>query len=144
MSSNMLMKDKGGEIECTCDTDDKSLTIIIRDHGKTFDPSSVRPPDLDADLEDRPIGGLGVFLMKQLMDEVRFEPLGESGNVLTMVKRHQDQSRERKPAEHCFAWRQIIPLGEELMHAGSLAARHDLIVETTHRILDGQAESVAG
>jgi serine/threonine-protein kinase RsbW len=76
----------GGEIECTCDTDDKNLTIIIHDHGKSFDPSSIALPDLDADLDSRPVGGLGVFLMKNLMDEVRFEPLGEAGNVLTMVK----------------------------------------------------------
>jgi anti-sigma regulatory factor (Ser/Thr protein kinase) len=37
-------------------------------------------------LEKRPLGGLGVYLMRQLMDEVRFEALGEAGNLLTMVK----------------------------------------------------------
>jgi serine/threonine-protein kinase RsbW len=80
---------ENGEIECTCDSNDEKLVIIIRDHGKPFDPSNVAVPDLDADLEDRPVGGLGVFLMKKLMDEVRFEQLGESGNVLTMVKRRR-------------------------------------------------------
>jgi serine/threonine-protein kinase RsbW len=79
----------GGEIECTCDINDQNLTIIIHDHGKSFDPSNIPFPDLGSDLETRPVGGLGVFLIKKLMDEVRFEPLGEVGNVLTMVKRRK-------------------------------------------------------
>jgi anti-sigma regulatory factor (Ser/Thr protein kinase) len=70
----------GGDIECTCDSDDKALTIILRDHGRSFDPSSVAMPDLDANLDSRQVGGLGVFMMKKFMDEIRFEPLGESGN----------------------------------------------------------------
>ena len=75
-----------GEIECTCDSNNVCLTVIIRDHGKPFDPSTVVTPDLDADIDNRVVGGLGVFLMKRCMDEVQFEPLGEAGNVLTMVK----------------------------------------------------------
>ena len=76
----------GGEIECTWDMDDEKLTIIIHDHGKSFDSSSVTLPDLDSDFESRPLGGLGVFFMKKSMDAVQFESLGEEGNVLTMVK----------------------------------------------------------
>ena len=75
-----------GEIECTCDAEDDRLTVILRDHGKPFDPSSVTEPDLSSGLEKRPLGGLGVYLMRQLMDEVRFESRGEAGNLLTMVK----------------------------------------------------------
>ena len=76
----------GGEIECTCDLDDEKLTITIHDHGKSFDLSSITLPDLESDLESRPLGGLGVFFMKKSMDELRFESQGEGGNVLTMVK----------------------------------------------------------
>ena len=75
-----------GDIECTCGMDDEKLTIIIHDHGKSFDFSSVTLPDLDSDFESRPLGGLGVFFMKKSMDDVQFESLGEEGNVLTMVK----------------------------------------------------------
>jgi serine/threonine-protein kinase RsbW len=78
--------DKGGEIECTCTAANDCLTVILRDHGKPFNLSSVTEPDLSSGLEKRPLGGLGVFLMRQLMDEVRFEALGEAGNLLTMVK----------------------------------------------------------
>src|SRR5512137_1634577 len=54
---------EGGEIECTCDTKQKELTILIHDHGKSFDPASIALPNLDADLDSRPVGGLGIFLM---------------------------------------------------------------------------------
>ncbi len=82
-------KDKKGEIECTCDARENGLTIVIRDHGKPFDPSNVHDPDLNADIYHRRIGGLGVYLMRHFMDEVRFESLGASGNVLTMVRRRK-------------------------------------------------------
>ena len=88
----------GGEIECTCDSDKDKLVIIIHDHGKSFDPSSIELPDLDSDLESRPIGGLGIFLMKKLMDEVLFEPMGEKGNVLTMIKRCKTRPEKGKAA----------------------------------------------
>ena len=78
--------DKGGEIECTCTAANDCLTVILRDHGKPFNLSSVTEPDLSSGLEKRSLGGLGVHLMRQLMDEVRFEALGEAGNLLTMVK----------------------------------------------------------
>jgi serine/threonine-protein kinase RsbW len=80
---------KGGDIECTCDAGEDNLTIILRDHGTPFDPTSLPTPDLAAKLEHRKVGGLGVYLIRKLMDEVRFEPLAESGNVLTMVKRRK-------------------------------------------------------
>jgi len=78
----------GEEIEITCIDAEDRLTVMIRDHGQPFDPDSAPVPDLDADLEDRPIGGLGVFLIKRLMDEIRYEVLGEAGNMLTLVKYH--------------------------------------------------------
>ena len=130
----------GGEIECTCDTDDKNLTIIIHDHGKPFDPASIALPNLDADLESRPVGGLGVFLMNKLMDEVRFEPMGESGNALTMIKRRKSEPEKAKAAQPPSVWKQIVMLGEELMRAASLTAQYDLIVGSTAHILEGQAD----
>jgi serine phosphatase RsbU (regulator of sigma subunit)/putative methionine-R-sulfoxide reductase with GAF domain/anti-sigma regulatory factor (Ser/Thr protein kinase) len=130
----------GGEIECTCDTDDKNLTIIIHDHGKSFDPSTIPLPNLDADLDSRTVGGLGVFLMKKLMDDVRFEPLGEAGNVLTMVKHRKSEPEKAKAKHPPSAWKEIVRLGDELMRADSLTARRDLITGATARILGGRAD----
>ena len=130
----------GGEIECTCDLDEKNLTIIIHDHGKSFDPESIALPDLNADLDSRPVGGLGIFLMNKLMDEVHFEPQGEAGNVLTMVKRLKKKPKKGKACTDTSDWKQVIMLGEELMRETSLPAQRDLIKGTTGHILNCQVE----
>jgi len=128
-----------GDIECTCDCNDNCLTMVLHDHGKPFDPSTVTAPDLDADIDDRPVGGLGIFLMKQLMDEVHFEPLGESGNILTLIKRRK--IKKNSPARKTDPpGRQIIQLGDELLKGGSLESRRDLILETASRLLHAQVE----
>ncbi len=74
-----------GKIEVTCNFKDNLLTITLRDHGKQFDPSRVKPPDLKAPLSDRKIGGLGIYLMRHLMDDIRYQS-GRSGNLLIMQK----------------------------------------------------------
>ena len=81
-----------GDIECTCRINDGGLAVILRDHGRPFDPTSVPEPDLHASLEDRNGGGLGLYFMRQLMDKVHFEFTQDSGNVLTMVKRKETRS----------------------------------------------------
>lgn len=75
-----------GFIELSCEIRGDILTITMRDEGKTFDPSNVKPPNLAADLSERQIGGLGVYLMRQLMDEIHYQTEGTS-NILTMTKR---------------------------------------------------------
>lgn len=51
-----------------------SLVVILEDSGIAFDPfSEIAAPSLDTDLMDRPIGGLGVYLVTQLMSEVSYE-----------------------------------------------------------------------
>ena len=78
-----------GDIECTCRINGDKLTVMLRDRGCPFDPSSVPEPDVNAALEDRQEGGLGLYLIYRLMDEVYFEFTSDSGNVLTMVKRRE-------------------------------------------------------
>jgi GAF domain-containing protein/anti-sigma regulatory factor (Ser/Thr protein kinase) len=129
-----------GDIECTCQSNDVCLTIILRDHGQPFDPSAVAPPDLDASIDKRTVGGLGVFLMKHFMDEVHFESLGESGNVLTMLKRRNKGNSKSRFESEDATWQHIIRLGDELMQKDSLAARCELIQETVTRLVNGQVE----
>lgn len=76
-----------GELEIACGMKGDLLTITLHDHGQPFDPASVRPPDLKADLSDRQIGGLGIYLMRKLMDEVEYESSTHGGNRLTLTKR---------------------------------------------------------
>lgn len=76
-----------GVLELSCGMQGDLITIILIDHGESFDPSEIPLPDLKADLSDRKIGGLGIFLMRKLMDEVHYEANSPKGNVLTMKKR---------------------------------------------------------
>lgn len=80
---------EGGKIEMVCNIADSELEIVMRDQGKPFDPSSVPEPNVKADLTERKIGGLGMYLMRKLMDEVYYESTPE-GNTLTMIKRRGD------------------------------------------------------
>lgn len=77
----------GGEIEISCQTTDEQIAVIVRDHGRVFDFSSAREPNLSPQLSERQIGGLGIYFIRRLMDEVRFESNGEAGNTLTMIKK---------------------------------------------------------
>jgi serine/threonine-protein kinase RsbW len=76
-----------GVLELSCGMRGDVITIILIDHGESFDPSEIPLPDLKADLSDRKIGGLGIFLMRKLMDEVHYEPKPDKSNILTMTKR---------------------------------------------------------
>lgn len=76
-----------GTIEIACDVKPGEIKIIIHDHGMKFDMGKVKKPNLSQRLEDREIGGLGVYFIYKLMDEVRFESTKQAGNTLTMVKR---------------------------------------------------------
>jgi serine/threonine-protein kinase RsbW len=96
--SNIIEHAYGGEsddmIECTGKVNRGELSITLRDCGKSFNPEAVPDPDLMADLEDREIGGLGLYFIRQLMDEISFEFMrdpktGKTCNVLRMVKRKE-------------------------------------------------------
>jgi anti-sigma regulatory factor (Ser/Thr protein kinase) len=61
------------------------LVVVITDTGITFDPTSLKRPDISLPLEDRPIGGLGTFLVRQLMTNVSYTRM-DNKNILTMIK----------------------------------------------------------
>jgi anti-sigma regulatory factor (Ser/Thr protein kinase) len=75
------------EFEVILSSEPDHLTIDIWDDGQPFDPLTEAPePDLDASLEDRRIGGLGIYFAETLMDEMRYER-GDGRNHLTLIKR---------------------------------------------------------
>ena len=71
----------------TCSMRGDEITITMQDRGRPFDPDTVKEPDLKADLSERQIGGLGVYLMRKIMDSVHYESNPGTGNQLTMTKR---------------------------------------------------------
>ncbi|MFZ5819196.1 MAG: ATP-binding protein [Chloroflexota bacterium] len=76
-----------GEIAIDCLWSGDAFEIVIRDWGKSFDPARVPEPNLTDDLSRRKIGGLGMYLMRRLMDEVDYRSTPDAGNTLTMTKR---------------------------------------------------------
>lgn len=76
-----------GVLDLSCGMNKQGLVITLVDHGAPFDPSEVPLPDLQADMSDRKIGGLGIFLMRKLMDEVHYQSNADTSNALTMLKR---------------------------------------------------------
>ena len=84
---NYAYPDGPGPIRLKVDLNGDDLLITIRDNGKSFDPSSIPPPDVNADLEDRKVGGLGIYFMYKLMDDVKYSFDPADGNKLTLKKK---------------------------------------------------------
>ncbi|MBN1400003.1 MAG: ATP-binding protein [Anaerolineae bacterium] len=84
-----------GEIRVCCHVDERDFVVSITDQGRPFDPSSVPEPDLSVPLVERQIGGLGLFFMRQLMDQIEFSSGCLSGNRVVMRK-HRGQSSYSK------------------------------------------------
>ncbi len=64
---------------------EKSLDFIVSDSGRPFDPTAVPEVDTDKGLDERPIGGLGIHLVRSIMDEVHYKRTDEK-NILSMTK----------------------------------------------------------
>lgn len=79
-------EEEKGEIALRCELTDCDFLVTIRDHGRPFNPDVVPPTNLTSSLAERQEGMLGLYFMRQLMDEVRFR-FDAEGNELTMVKR---------------------------------------------------------
>lgn len=78
------------EIEITLVSEVDAITIEIEDDGRPFDPlKDAPPPDLTRSLEDRPVGGLGIHLVRSMMDELHYQRK-QGRNCLTMVSRRTE------------------------------------------------------
>lgn len=62
------------------------VSIVFEDEGLPFDPLQQKEPDVTLSLEERPIGGLGIFLVKKTMDDMRYERRDDR-NILTIEKK---------------------------------------------------------
>jgi serine/threonine-protein kinase RsbW len=88
---------RGGQpVTVECAEQDGKCVVVIRDCGRPFDPSRVRQPDLTSPLSKRQVGGLGIYLMRRLMDDVRFRFDDQNGNELTLIKAIKPRSPQAK------------------------------------------------
>lgn len=62
------------------------IRILLKDHGKKFNPLLQEPPDITLSADDRPVGGLGILMVKELVD--RLEYMYENGENILSVEKH--------------------------------------------------------
>ncbi|MCA1759035.1 MAG: ATP-binding protein, partial [Bacteroidales bacterium] len=73
------------EIRISVSLTNNKLTIKITDNGISFNPLEQQQPDISLPAEERPVGGLGIFLISQIMDEMNYIRKGNQ-NILTLNK----------------------------------------------------------
>ena len=66
---------------------EKELRFILSDSGVAFDPTAAPEADITLDVSERPIGGLGIFLVRNIMDEVTYTRSDDGKNILTTIKK---------------------------------------------------------
>ncbi len=77
---------KAGEIEVVLDLDDDRLEVVIRDNGNKFEPAAIADPDIGEHIRQGRKKGLGMFLMRKIMDHVDYSLDSEYQNELVMRK----------------------------------------------------------
>jgi len=80
---------KGGEISIKAIVRQQSLTIVIIDQGISYDPRQAQTPDLEKYIQIGKKGGLGIFMMRKLMDDVQYNITGR-GNELRLTKQREE------------------------------------------------------
>jgi len=87
--TNILVHGYRGEVgwlEVQVRREGDNLLVVLRDEAIAFDPTQILAPDLTVPLEDRPLGGLGVHLIRESMSRMVYRPLPRGGNELTLIK----------------------------------------------------------
>jgi anti-sigma regulatory factor (Ser/Thr protein kinase) len=83
---NYAYPDKTGDIEITYTSKEgKELEVQIADWGVSFNPLTTKEPDISAPLEKRKVGGLGIYMLRKIMDKVDYKRQ-ENRNILTFTK----------------------------------------------------------
>lgn len=78
--------DGEGYCDMEMKSDDTGMTIVFTDEGIAFNPLDQADPDINCDAENRPIGGLGIYMTKTIMDDVQYRRCDDQ-NILTMIKK---------------------------------------------------------
>jgi serine/threonine-protein kinase RsbW len=75
-----------GEIRLSIKSEDNKFIIAITDEGNHFDPNRIPEPNLSEYYKQKRVGGLGMFLIKKLMDDVKYNTLTGNKNQVVLVK----------------------------------------------------------
>lgn len=82
---NYAYPERSGDVEVSCRREDATRFVIeISDNGIPFDPLSLPEPNFSTDILDRKVGGLGVFFIRKMMDEVLYRR-EEGSNIIRLI-----------------------------------------------------------
>lgn len=80
------------QLDVHIDIVDALLTLEFRDTGPPFDPTSAPRPDIESDILDRPLGGLGVHLIRELAESVDYQRVGDHNALRVALRIHTPES----------------------------------------------------
>ena len=80
-------QDKVGTVELEMERTENAVVVRLRDQGPPFDPTRLPDPDITVPLNQRPVGGLGVYLTRRSVDSVAYERTAAGDNQLTLTKK---------------------------------------------------------
>ena len=83
--ANYAYDNEPGDVWISVSTDELGATVEFRDSGVPFDPLQKEDPDITLSAEKRPIGGLGIFMVKKNVDDISYE-YRDGQNILRMKK----------------------------------------------------------
>ncbi|MBR1803748.1 MAG: SpoIIE family protein phosphatase [Muribaculaceae bacterium] len=83
-----------GDVTITAKSNGMCLKFIITDAGNPFDPTEAAKADTTLSVEERPIGGLGIFLVREMMDSINYERF-DGKNILTLSKYYNNQTNKK-------------------------------------------------
>lgn len=83
--SNIILYSGAKEASISVGLDNGTVTVVFSDDGTPYDPTAKPDPDITLSAEERKIGGLGIFMVKKIMDSVVYEYRGGK-NILTLKK----------------------------------------------------------
>ena len=122
------------EIRISCEITPDALRITIQDEGKPFDVNAVTSPDVNLPLAERQVGGLGIFLINNLMDKVEHRRVGDMGNILILTKKRDAKNTNLRSPD----WLKLTDLGEVLLDTKSLVAQRERIEQMVSRLVAGE------
>jgi anti-sigma regulatory factor (Ser/Thr protein kinase) len=76
-----------GNVELRAEVDSRTLEVTLEDTAIPYDPSQTPEPDLSLPLEERPLGGLGVYLALQYLHSYRYERVGDRNRSVLVINR---------------------------------------------------------
>lgn len=115
------------------------VSITLIDSGRAYKPDFIKIPIKDGDVSDAEIGGLGLFFIHRLMDEVKYAYDPKRGNILKL-KKYFSKDKQPKKSDPKDVLSEVFRLGRSLIGAATLDQRKDLVVETIEGLLGGGAD----